>query len=245
MEQLFESLNIDINEETKAKLAEAFDKAVMAKTVELMEEHVETRVAEEVEKLEEEYQEKVEDLENSLDGYLQSVVEEFIEENQPVYEAQVNEEKSIALLEMFDNMIKIAGIKMLDINEAHEQYHEENDDILGKKLAKLEEKYDDMAEKLVEARAEADKYLKAGVIMEMKQGLSMLEAEKFEKLAEMVTFTRDESFVDALETIKESIIDQRSDEDKGVNESIVTLPEDAYAPKKVDTKKALDFSQYV
>jgi hypothetical protein len=243
MEQLFESLNIDINEETKAKLTEAFDRAVMSKTVELMDEHVETRVAEEKEKLEEEYQEKVEDLENSLDGYLQSVVEEFIEENKPVYEAQINEEKAIALLEMFDKMLKVAGIEMLDINEAHTEYHEEND--VENKLARMEEKYDELAEKLVEARKEADKYLKAGVILEMKQDLTMLEAEKFEKLAEMVTFTRDESFVESLETIKESIIDQRKEDDK-IDESIdAKLPETAYVQKKVDTKKATDFSAYI
>ena len=243
MEQLFESLNIDINEETKAKLAEAFDRAVMSKTVELMEEHVETRVAEEVEKLEEEYQEKVEDLENSLDGYLQSVVEEFIEENQPVYEAQINEEKSIALLEMFDNMLKIAGVSMLDINEAHSDYHEEND--VSAKLERMEEKYNELSDKLVEARKEADKYLKAGVIMEMKQGLSMLEAEKFERLAEMVTFTRDESFVNSLETIKESIIDQRSDDSKMDESFDAKLPDTAYVQKKVDTKAAYNFDKYL
>jgi hypothetical protein len=243
MEQLFESLDIDLNEETKAKLTEAFDRAVMAKTVELMEEHVETRVTEEKEKLEEEYQEKVEDLENSLDGYLQSVVEEFIEENKPVYEAQINEEKAIALLETFDKMLKIAGVEMLDINEAHSEYHDEND--VENKLARMEEKYDELAEKLVETRKEADKYLKSGVILEMKQGLTMLEAEKFEKLAEMVTFTRDESFVESLETIKESIIDQRK-EDTKIDESVdAKLPANAYQEKKVDTKKATDFSAYI
>jgi len=243
MEQLFESLDIDINEETQSKLTEAFDKAVMAKTVELMEEHVEVRVNEEKEKLEEEYQEKVEDLENSLDGYLQSVVEEFVEENKPVYESQIQEEKVKTLLEMFDSMLKVAGVTMLDINESHSDYHDEND--ASAKLSRLEEKYNELSDKLMESRKEADKYLKSGVILEMKEGLSLLEGEKFEKLAEMVTFTKDESFVNSLETIKESIIDSRKEEDKMDESFTGKLPENAYTEKKVDVKAATDFSRFV
>jgi len=243
MEQLFESLDIDLNEETKTKLAESFDKAVMSKTVELMDEHVETKVNEAKEVLEEEYQEKIENLEDSLDGYLQSVVEEFVEENQPVYEAQIAEEKTKTLLEMFDAMLKVAGVQMLDINEAHSDYHDEND--ASSKLNRLEEKYNDLSEKLVEARREADKYLKGGVILEMTEGLSMLEKEKFEKLAEMVTFSRDESFVASLETIKESIVDQRKDGDKIEESFDGKLPKTAYVEKKVDVKAATDFSAYI
>jgi hypothetical protein len=243
MEQLFESLDIDLNEETKTKLAEAFDKAVMSKTVELMDEHVETKVNEAKEVLEEEYQEKIENLEDSLDGYLQSLVEEFIQENQPVYESQINEEKTKTLLEMFDAMLKVAGVQMLDINEAHSEYHDEND--ASAKLDRLEEKYNDISEKLVETRREADEFLKGGVILEMKQGLSMLEAEKFAKLAEMVTFSRDEAFVNSLETIKESIIEQRTEENKMDESFDGKLPETAYVEKKVDVKAATNFGQYI
>jgi antirestriction protein len=39
----------------------------------------------------------------------------------------------------------------------------------------------------------------------MKEGLSLVESQKFEKLAEIVDFTRDESFATKLATIKESI----------------------------------------
>ena len=241
MEELFESL--ELNEEMKTKLAEAFDKAVMAKTVELLDEHVEAKVAEARENLEEEYQEKVENLEDTLDGYLQSVVEEFIEENAPVYEAQIQEEKVTTLLEMFDSMLKVAGVTMMDINEAHADYHDEND--IQNRLARLEEKLNEKQEELQESRKEADKYLKAGIILEMKEGLTMLEAEKFEKLAEMVTFTRDASYVDALETIKESIIDSREETNESLNEDLGKLPEDTFKEKKIDPKKVMDISKYL
>jgi len=247
MEQLFESLDIDLNEETKTKLTDAFNKAVMKQTTELLEEHVETKVAEAKELLEEEYQEKVENLEDSLDGYLQSVVEEFMEDNAPTYEQQIAEEKVKTLLEMFDSMLKIAGVQMVDINEAHTDYHDEND--LSNKLDKAEDRINEQQEALIEAKREADKYLKGGVILEMKEGLSMLEGEKFEKLADMVTFSRDESFVESLETIKESIIEQRvfdkRYEDKMDESGFGKLPEDTFVEKKVDVKKATDFSAYI
>jgi hypothetical protein len=138
---------------------------------------------------------------------------------------------------MFDAMLKVAGVQMLDINEA------KDDSSLVSKVQDLESKVNETQERLVEARREADKYLKAGVILEMKDGLSMLEAEKFEKLAEMVTFSRDESFVESLETIKESILDHRKD--KELDESFGKLPETAYVEKKVDVKAATDFSAYI
>ena len=96
MNELFESL--EINDEMKTQLSEAFDKAVMAKSVEMMDEHVETKVAEKVEILEEEYAEKVENLEDTLDGYMTSVVEEFVAQNAPMYEAVI-----VAMLDVKNN----------------------------------------------------------------------------------------------------------------------------------------------
>ena len=116
MNELFESL--DINDDKKTQLTEAYDKAVLAKSIELMEEHVEEKVNEAKVVLEEEFAEKVEVLEDTLDGYMTSVVEEFVAENAPSYEAQITDEKSKKLLEMFDAMLTVAGVTLSDINEA-------------------------------------------------------------------------------------------------------------------------------
>ena len=72
LEPMFESM--DINQDQKIKLQEAFDKAVLVKTTSLLDEHVETKLQEKVEVIEEEYNEKIELLESSLDGYLDTVV---------------------------------------------------------------------------------------------------------------------------------------------------------------------------
>jgi hypothetical protein len=107
----------------------------------------------------------------------------------------------------------------------------------------MEDKLANMADKLVESKREANKYLKAGVIMEMSKDLSVLEGAKFEKLAEMVEFSRDEKFTAKLDVIKESIIDQRAEAFK---QGEIALPSDAFKHgKQVDTKSAMAFDKYI
>lgn len=247
MNELFESMDID--KEQKVALTEAFEAAVLKKTTEMLDEHVEALLNEKAEALEEEYAQKVTLLEDSLDGYLDTVVEEFIAENAPIYEAQIKDEKAQTLLEMFDNMLKVAGVEMLTIQEGKEVLDEaelEKSDAV--QVEKLTEKVAEMADRLVEAKREADKFLKDGIIAEMKVGLSMLEGEKFEKLAEMASFERSKAYLTKLETIKESIIDSRSEDfdseaqfGKGAN-----LPQGAFKqPEPVSAKDAMDYSRYI
>lgn len=242
MNKLFESL--DINDEMKTQLSEAFDKAVMVKSVELMDEHVASKVAEAKELLEEEYAEKVENLEDTLDGYMTSVVEEFIATNTPVYEAEIKDEKATKLLEMFDKMMIIAGIEMSDIQEARsERDIKEDANSLENQIARLDARLSEKENDLAEARKEANKFLKDGIIAEVSKDLSIVEADKFEKLAGMVTFSRDKKYIDALDTIKASIVESRV-EGSSFNES-VKLPEGSFKSKAVDAKAAVDYSRYV
>ena len=243
LEPMFESM--DIEQEQKVKLQESFDNAVLKKTTQMLDEHVDAKVAEKVEILEEEYTEKVTLLEDSLDGYLDSVVEEFIAENTPMYEAQIDDEKAKTLLEMFDQMVRVVGVDMLTITEAKEDRDEEAfNESAEAQVDVLTDKVADMADRLVESKREADKYLQAGVINETAEGLTILEKVKFEKLAEMVTFDRSAGYLEKLEIIKESIVDSRVDgfeEDKDTR-----LPGTAFKqPEKVDVAAATDFSRYV
>ena len=246
METLFESM--DIGQDQKVALQESFDKAVLRKTTEMLDEHVDAIVAEKVETIEEEYTEKVSLLEDSLDGYLDTVVEEFIQENAPSYEAQIDDEKAKTLLEMFDNMVQVVGVDMLTINEGKaDRDSEEYEKTAVRKVNELENKISDLADRLVESNRNADKYLQAGIVAETKEGLSLLEADKFEKLAEMIGFEKNATYLDKLETIKEQIIDSRVD---GFDEDPKfiggNLPTSAFKqPAAVDVKAATDFSKYL
>jgi len=232
---IFESMDIDA--EMKSELSEAFETAVLETVTEKMDEYVDTKLTEETLRLEEEYKEKVEYLTEALDGYMDTVVEEFIEENAPVFEAQIEEEKSKTLLELFDKMVQVVGVDMMTIAEAKDNSSAET------QVDKLEEEVSALADKLVESKREADKYLKGGLIAEMKEGLTVLEGEKFEKLSEMVEFSRDANYVEKLETIKESILDARG-EDFQMDET--KLPEVAFRqPEVPSVKDATDFSRYI
>ena len=240
MEKLFEGM--DIPETDKVELQEAFDKAVLKKTTEMIDEHVDSLVTEKVEALEEEYKEKVVFLEDSLDGYLDTVVEDFITENAPVYEAEINEAKAKTLLEKFDEMATIMGIDMLKIQEAKEEKDDEDEEEEGKSKEELEDKLSEMAERVVEAKREADKYLQAGVVKEVSEGLSVLETAKFEKLAEMVPFEREPSYLEKLEVIKEQIMDSRADD----FDANIELPGSAFRhDKQPDVADALNWKKYV
>ena len=243
LEPMFEAMSIE--QEKKIELQESFDKAVLVKTTSMMESYVEERINEKEEILKEEYAEKVTMLESSLDGYLDTVVEEFISENAPSYEAQIQDEKTKSLLEMFDSMVKLTGVEMLSIQEEKQTLDEAAlEETAGFKVDTLEEKVSELADRLVDAKREADKYLKSGLMNEMKDGLSMLEGEKFEKIASLVPFDRSASYLDKLETLKESIIDSRSEELKSEIPSV--LPQQAFKPADaVDVTAAQDFSAYI
>ena len=233
---IFESM--DIGAEMKAELSSAFETAVLEEVTAKMDAYVDTKLTEETLRLEEEYKEKTEYLVESLDGYLDTVVEEFIDENAPMYEAQIDEEKTKTLLEAFDTMVKVLGVDMMTIAEAKDTSSAEA------RIETLEEEVSSLADKVVEAKREADKYLKAGLVQEMKEGLTILEGEKFEKLADMVEFNRDASYVEKLETIKESIQDARG-EDFKMDEK-AELPSTAFKQPEVPTiEDALNFSKYI
>jgi len=238
LEPMFESM--DIEKEQKVALQEAFDKAVVKKTTDLMETYVEEQLTERTEALEEEYKEKVDSLTESLDGYLDTVVEDFISENAASYESQIEEERVKSLLEMFDKMTTVAGIDMLKIQEAKEIDARDNDPQV--KLDEAEDKISELAEKLVEAKRESNKHLQLGIIAETSEDLSILEAAKFEKLAKMIPFERSAVYLEKLETIKEQIMDSRSDDYIPSAE----LPKSAFRqPEAVSTTDALDYSRYV
>lgn len=251
-EPLFEGMTISLEEKTA--LQTSFDKAVIKKTTDMLGESNEKFLAEAEEKINEEYSEKLVSLEESLDGYLDTVVDDFIKENAPDYEAQINEEKVKTLLGMFDNMVDVVGMDMLQIKESKEtrdldEAYNSDEEVAQRRIQKLEETVADLADKLVERTRESDKYLQIGIVNETAEGLTILESAKFDKLADMVPFEKDSSYLDKLETIKESIVSSRSDD--FVSESQfknpgVQLPDSAYkAPDEVNVKDALDFGKYL
>ena len=225
LEKLFESLDEKVfTPELKDALEVQFNEAVEAKAATIADERIEEAVASLNEKSEAHIDflnekadayvaMKQEEMLESLDKYLDRIVSEFLSEAQGALDESVKSEKADMVIEAFDSMLTATGVEVAKIVEAKDESAIE---------AKLEEgvaKYDALVEEVIALKEQNDTLIKMGVINEMKEGLSIVESEKFAKLADLVEFTRDESFAAKLEVIKESVKGAVEAKDEKLEES--------------------------
>lgn len=135
----------------------------------------------------------------SLDKYLERVVDKFVADTKDLLAESVKSEKADMIIEAFDAMLVATGIQVSQIVEAKDET------AIDAKLAESNAKYDALVEENIALSEENKKLIKMGVISELKEGLSLVEAEKFEKLAELVEFSKSGEFLTKLTTIKESV----------------------------------------
>lgn len=209
--KLFESLDEKVfTSDLKEALEAQFNEAVELKASIM----AEARIEEEIDKLNEKSElhielltekseqyinEKETEMLNSLDKYLDRVVEEFVNESSESLDESIKSEKADMIIEAFDSMLIATGVNVAKIVESKDESSVEL------KLKESIEKYDALIEENISLKEETDKLLKMGVIAELKEGLSIVESEKFEKLAKIVEFTNNVSFIEKLEMIKESV----------------------------------------
>jgi hypothetical protein len=229
LEKLFESLDEKVfTVELKEALEAQFNEAVESKAASI----AEARIEEEIDSLNEKSEAHIEflnekadayvamkqaEMVESLDKYLDRVVAEFVAEAQAALDESVKSEKADMIIEAFDTMLTATGVEVAKIVEAKDE------SAVEKKLEESVAKYDTLVEEVITLKQENDTLVKMGVINEMKEGLSIVEAEKFVKLADLVEFTRDEAFAAKLETIKESVkgaVEVKKEEE--VTESVKT-----------------------
>lgn len=189
----------DLSEEFKTKAATIFEAAVV------------TRVKEEVSKLEEQFElqleEQVEDIKEGLiekvDGYLNYVVEQWMEQNELALESGIKSE----IVENF-----ISGMKGL-FEQHYIDIPEEKYDVLGdmeETIQSLEEKLNEQVEASVGLTQELNSIKREGIIAEAANGLADTDAEKFQALAEELTFEDVDSFSTKLQTIRENYFGKKA-----------------------------------
>lgn len=211
LERLFESLDEKVfTPELKKALEAQFNEAVETKAESI----AEAKIEEEIDSLNEKAEQHVEflnkkaeeyiamkqaEMVESLDKYLERVVDKFVAEAKDLLAESVKSEKADMIIEAFDAMLVATGVQVAKIVEAKDETAIET------KLAKNTAKYDALVEENIALSEENKKLIKMGVISELKEGLSLVEAEKFEKLAELVEFSKSGEFLTKLTTIKESV----------------------------------------
>lgn len=212
----------ELSEEFKTKAATIFEAAVL------------NRVKQEVAKLEESYEAKLveqketisEGLVEKVDGYLNLMVEQWVEQNALALESGMKSE----ILEGF-----IGGLKGL-FEEHYIDIPEEKFDVLGEmedKVEDLESKLNESVDNSIELKKQLDTMLKEKAIAESAIGLTDTEVEKFNGLAEELSYEDVDTFKSKLQTIRENyfvkkatadvksvVTDEPVAEEKVLNESI-------------------------
>lgn len=191
-----------------------------------------TKVAAEVERLEEQYEEKLaestdeikSELVEKVDGYLNYVVEQWMEDNRLAVEnglrTEIAEDFMAALKSVFtEHYIQVPEAKVDMVDSLAEQVDE-----LQEQLGKVTEDNIKLSESVKELKREA-------VIAEASEGLTLAQSEKLAKLAENVEYDSAESFSKKIETIKESyfkseapVIAEEVEESQGDETPVVSSP---------------------
>ena len=201
MKQILESL--EIADETKVALQESFDAAVLKEAVVL---------AESKEDAYEEYMlaqmtEMKADLEDTLDAYLEKVVEQFVEDNTFAIDESVKSEKYDAVLEGFNSLMIATGVEIAQIAEAKE----EEDEAVLAESEEEDESASEMADKLmgevIELKEKNAELLKTGLVKESMEDMTVVQKDKFLKLAQVVEFDASApvDFINKMDTLVESV----------------------------------------
>jgi len=215
LEKLFEAMDEKVfTPELKESLEAQFNEAVELKASVIAEEKIEEVTKDLNEKAEAEKTEFETNMVESLDKYLERVVEEFMVEARESLEESEKSEKADMIIEAMEAMLVATGVEVSRISEAKTTTDVET------KLTESVEKQDKLVEEVMALKEENEKLLKAGIIMEMSEGLSLIEAEKFKKVAELVEFSKDKKYAEKLETLKESISKKETEEK--IEESVKT-----------------------
>lgn len=200
----------DLSEEFKAKATTIFEAAVLS------------RVKTEVSKLEEAYenalQEQFEEIAEGLveqvNGYLDVMVEKWLEDNALALESGLKND----ILEGF-----VTGLQSL-FKEHYIEVPEDKFDVvasLEEEVAELSTKLDESMAKTVELTQVVSSMKRSDLIAEAATGLADTEVEKFTNLAEELVFESAESYASKLKTIRESYFTKKSGA-KSLTESVVT-----------------------
>lgn len=225
-----EEMRIDVSEDIAALVnGEDLSEEFKTKATTIFEAAVVTRVKQEVAKLEEEFDvrldEQVEQIKEGLiekvDGYLNYIVEQWMEQNELALESGIKSE----IVENFIGKLKDVFV------ESYIDVPEDKYDVIGameEAIQALEVKLDETVEYAVEMSTELGLMKRATIVEESAKGLADTDVEKFKSLAEELSFEDAETFSVKLQTIRENYFGKKttSGVHPVVTDSIVEITEE-------------------
>ena len=221
--------------DSEATLSEGFkDKASV-----IFEAALKSKLSEHVERLEEQYAEELSeetsriqnDLVEKVDGYLNYVVEQWMEDNKVAIESglrtEIAENFMSALHGVFvENYIQVPDSKVDLVDE------------LSTKVDELEESLNEKIEDNVNLKESVNTLTRQAIIRESSVGLSESQAEKLKSLVEDVDFSDADTFTAKVATIKESYFKETKVE-VVAEDTAVESEEASHSPRMAAYLKAL------
>ena len=199
----------ELSEEFQSKAKTIFETAIKTKVAEIKEELQEsyaTALVEELDKIKEGLTERV-------DGYLEYVADEWMQENALQVEAGLKTEMTESFLE---------GMKSL-FEEHYVTIPEEKYDVLNSmvdKLDEMESKLNEQIDRNVALNRRLAESNADGVFTAVAEGLADTQKEKLATLAENVEFESDTDYREKLVTLKESYFPSKSSAPKSTSENL-------------------------
>jgi hypothetical protein len=199
-EENFKS-DLDALVESEATLSEGF----RAKASVIFEAALNSKISETVERLEEDYAERMDEevttiqtnLIEKVDGYLNYVVETWMEDNALEVEKGIRTEIAESFM---DSLQAVFKEHYVEVPEGKVDLVDE----LSAKVDTLEEDYNTEIARGIELKEENAKLVKQQIIRESSIGLSESEIEKLKSLVEDIDFESAETFATKVNTLKES-----------------------------------------
>lgn len=205
------------NEAVELKAASIADDIISERELELKEsyEAKELELAEEFKAHTDNFEEK---MIQKLDTFIESNLQNFIDESKDLLEAEVKARKSEAILAVFDNLIETAGVEAGEIVERAQGN-------MSRDYNRICEKYDAIVEERQELKTELAELRNRVLISEATEGMNLVEAEKFKRIAELLLEGEEdeEEAKEKLDNLKASKAEKSDDsgedsEDEGEDE---------------------------
>lgn len=193
----------NLSEDFKAKAATIFEAAVLgrvAEEIEALDEHY-AEIFEE--QLQEAVQENMMELVEHIDGYLNYVVEQWMEENQLAVERGIK----VEVMESFMHGIK-GLFEQHYINVADSEV--DIVDEMASQIEELEKELDEEVRNNIELNAALMESVRFDIVSEYTEGLAQTEVDKFYALTEEIAFESAEIFEEKVAVIRENFFSNRN-----------------------------------
>ena len=160
----------------------------------------ESYVENSIDEIKDEFSEKINE-------YMDRVVEEYVEENEMVMDATIEALKNEAVVEGFSKILETAGVDIAKLIDSKDKLAKNKSIIESRTIYRDVDKTDELINEVAHLKAQNSDLIKAGLLMESIEGLTLLQKDKFLKSSSRIVFNaaRPGEYADELDELVESI----------------------------------------